>query len=189
MLADFARTGGVAVAKVIMADFARRASEEFAKDTPAHTASEPDDRLSSSVEPQGGTAGNAAGAATGAAIPTSRIETAPHPDVAVGSAAPGSAAASVGQTGPATAARHPGPVPSQPEPAALSATGLLWAVMKAQFLRLAQRFGLAARDGLTGSARCGIPVLRPMRTSEPVRGELLRPGYGGRSTSGASRSV
>ena len=32
VLADFARTGGVAVAKVIMADFARRASEEFGKD-------------------------------------------------------------------------------------------------------------------------------------------------------------
>jgi carbon monoxide dehydrogenase subunit G len=32
VLADFARTGGVAVANVIMADFARRASEEFAKD-------------------------------------------------------------------------------------------------------------------------------------------------------------
>jgi carbon monoxide dehydrogenase subunit G len=36
VLADFARTGGVAVANVIMADFARRASEEFAQDeTPA----------------------------------------------------------------------------------------------------------------------------------------------------------
>jgi carbon monoxide dehydrogenase subunit G len=34
VLADFARTGGVAVANVIMADFARRAAEEFAKDTP-----------------------------------------------------------------------------------------------------------------------------------------------------------
>ena len=32
VLADFARTGGIAVANVIMADFARRASEEFAKD-------------------------------------------------------------------------------------------------------------------------------------------------------------
>ena len=34
VLADFARTGGVAVANVIMADFARRASEEFAQDEP-----------------------------------------------------------------------------------------------------------------------------------------------------------
>lgn len=32
VLADFARTGGVAVAKVIMADFANRAAEEFARD-------------------------------------------------------------------------------------------------------------------------------------------------------------
>jgi carbon monoxide dehydrogenase subunit G len=32
VLADFARTGGVAVANVIMADFARRATEEFARD-------------------------------------------------------------------------------------------------------------------------------------------------------------
>ncbi len=32
VLADFARTGGIAVANVIMADFARRAAEEFARD-------------------------------------------------------------------------------------------------------------------------------------------------------------
>lgn len=32
VLADFARTGGIAVANVIMADFARRASEEFSRD-------------------------------------------------------------------------------------------------------------------------------------------------------------
>jgi carbon monoxide dehydrogenase subunit G len=32
VLADFARTGGIAVANVIMADFARRAADEFAKD-------------------------------------------------------------------------------------------------------------------------------------------------------------
>jgi uncharacterized protein len=35
VLADFARTGGVAVANVIMQDFARRATEEFASDTPS----------------------------------------------------------------------------------------------------------------------------------------------------------
>jgi carbon monoxide dehydrogenase subunit G len=33
VLADFARTGGVAVANVIMADFARRAAEEFGHET------------------------------------------------------------------------------------------------------------------------------------------------------------
>src|SRR5271154_3057630 len=32
VLEDFARTGGIAVANVIMTDFARRASEEFARD-------------------------------------------------------------------------------------------------------------------------------------------------------------
>jgi carbon monoxide dehydrogenase subunit G len=32
VLADFARTGGVAVANIIMADFARRAADEFARD-------------------------------------------------------------------------------------------------------------------------------------------------------------
>jgi carbon monoxide dehydrogenase subunit G len=35
VLADFARTGGIAVANVIMQDFARRASDEFASDAPA----------------------------------------------------------------------------------------------------------------------------------------------------------
>ena len=34
VLADFARTGGIAVANVIMEDFARRAAEEFAHDAP-----------------------------------------------------------------------------------------------------------------------------------------------------------
>lgn len=38
VLEDFARTGGIAVANVIMADFARRAAEEFSKDEPAPVA-------------------------------------------------------------------------------------------------------------------------------------------------------
>jgi carbon monoxide dehydrogenase subunit G len=38
VLADFARTGGVAVANVIMQDFARRAAEEFASDAPSAQA-------------------------------------------------------------------------------------------------------------------------------------------------------
>jgi len=42
VLEDFARTGGIAVANVIMADFARRASEEFAKDEePARLEAQP----------------------------------------------------------------------------------------------------------------------------------------------------
>ena len=40
VLADFARTGGVAVATVIMQDFARRAAEEFSSDTPAPSLTE-----------------------------------------------------------------------------------------------------------------------------------------------------
>src|ERR1700691_491937 len=35
VLADFARTGGVAVANVVMRDFARRAAAEFANDAPS----------------------------------------------------------------------------------------------------------------------------------------------------------
>jgi hypothetical protein len=38
VLADFARTGGVAVANVLMQDFARRAADEFAKDAPPPVA-------------------------------------------------------------------------------------------------------------------------------------------------------
>ena len=38
VLADFARTGGVAVANVIMQDFARRAAAEFSSDMPAASA-------------------------------------------------------------------------------------------------------------------------------------------------------
>jgi hypothetical protein len=34
VLEDFARTGGIAVANAIMADFAKRAADEFAKDAP-----------------------------------------------------------------------------------------------------------------------------------------------------------
>jgi carbon monoxide dehydrogenase subunit G len=40
VLEDFAKTGGIAVANVIMTDFARRAAEEFAKDAPPPTAAE-----------------------------------------------------------------------------------------------------------------------------------------------------
>ena len=42
MLADFARTGGVAVANVIMQDFSRRVAEEFATEAPqSRHAAEP----------------------------------------------------------------------------------------------------------------------------------------------------
>jgi carbon monoxide dehydrogenase subunit G len=41
VLAEFARTGGIAVANVIMADFAKRAAEEFAKDEPVEDPNPP----------------------------------------------------------------------------------------------------------------------------------------------------
>jgi len=42
VLEDFARTGGIAVANVIMTDFARRAAEEFSRDeAPAGVVPEP----------------------------------------------------------------------------------------------------------------------------------------------------
>jgi carbon monoxide dehydrogenase subunit G len=75
VLADFARTGGVAVANVIMADFAKRAAAEFAKDEPV----------------------------------------------------PGNLSSD-----------EPGPTPSTP----LAAHTLLWAVLKAQFVRLGIWLGL-----------------------------------------------
>jgi len=85
VLADFARTGGVAVANVIMADFARRAAAEFAKDA------------------------------------------APAPAVTAGS------------TANAPVATPP------PAPAPLAAHSLLWAVIKAQFVRLAQWLGIGSK--------------------------------------------
>ena len=42
VLADFARTGGVAVANVVMQDFARRATEEFSKDVPPRAEASPE---------------------------------------------------------------------------------------------------------------------------------------------------
>ena len=80
VLADFARTGGIAVANVIMADFARRAGEEFAQDEVV----------------------------------------APAQDAPVDT---------------------PRPQPA-PQPAPLAAHSLLWAVMKAQLVRLGQWLGL-----------------------------------------------
>jgi carbon monoxide dehydrogenase subunit G len=85
VLADFARTGGVAVANVLMADFARRAAEEFARDAP------------------------------------------PPPPVAEAPT----------ETPPAAP-----PLPSTPA-VPLSAHGLMWAVIKAQLVRLAAWLGLA----------------------------------------------
>jgi carbon monoxide dehydrogenase subunit G len=98
VLADFARTGGVAVANVIMADFAKRAAQEFARETPTPSPASPEPASPESASPE--------------------------------SASP-----------PAPDARR-----SDPEPAALSAHGLFWAVLKLQFARLARLLGLRPRD-------------------------------------------
>ncbi len=105
VLADFARTGGVAVANVIMADFARRASEEFARDAPP---------------------------------PAEAVASDAPPPVAAGELAQPTA------TAHAAAPRRPLPRPlPPPQPAVpLAAHSLLWAVVKAQFARLATWLGL-----------------------------------------------
>jgi carbon monoxide dehydrogenase subunit G len=95
VLADFARTGGVALANVIMADFARRAAAEFAKD---------------------------------------ELPVAQPP--AVG-ASPIHAEASAGRI---PGQRLPTNLPSAPFP--LAAHTLLWAVLKAQFVRFGKWLGL-----------------------------------------------
>jgi carbon monoxide dehydrogenase subunit G len=53
VLADFARTGGVAVANVIMQDFARRAAAEFAKDAPPPAPAEASAEASVTPAPAG----------------------------------------------------------------------------------------------------------------------------------------
>lgn len=50
VLADFARTGGVAVANVLMQDFARRAADEFARDAP-HRSPPPRERTNRTNQP------------------------------------------------------------------------------------------------------------------------------------------
>ena len=69
VLADFARTGGVAVANVIMQDFARRAAAEFAMDAPPQAA--PAASMSEPTEA-------AAPAAREAAAPATSVPPAPE---------------------------------------------------------------------------------------------------------------
>ncbi len=92
VLADFARTGGQAFAKVLMEEFSRRAQVEFSKDLPPADA-----------------------APTEASAPVAMASAPPKP----------------------AAAAQPAPAP-----VAISAWGLLWAVIKDKF---AQWFG--ARNG------------------------------------------
>jgi carbon monoxide dehydrogenase subunit G len=95
VLADFARTGGTAVANVIMADFARRAAAEFGR----HETAE--------------------------AVPSAVEAPALVSDV----------------PNNATATQRPLSV-GRPDPVPLAAHTLLWAVIKAQFVRAAEWLGL-----------------------------------------------
>lgn len=102
VLADFARTGGEAFAKVLMGEFAKRAQVEFSKDQPAPDA----------------------------------------PPAAETAAAP---PASVMQPVTRTATLAPPPVrPAQP--AAISAWGLLWAVLKDKLAQWFRSFGGARKN-------------------------------------------
>jgi carbon monoxide dehydrogenase subunit G len=107
VLADFARTGGVAVANVIMADFARRAAAEFAQDDIAKTQ---DDIAKTGSRP--------------ADVSSVPMEHGP-------AGAAGQLPASVPVSQPIAAA---GPIPAS-EPIPLAVHVLLWAVIKAQFAR------------------------------------------------------
>jgi carbon monoxide dehydrogenase subunit G len=117
VLADFARTGGVAVANVIMQDFARRASEEFAKDVAPPAAT-----------PASAAAAADASAAPGLATPEARDAAAP--------AAPAPAT----RASPAPEARE------AVAPATLSAHGVLWEVLKHKLRQLAAWLGFRAKD-------------------------------------------
>ena len=75
VLADFARTGGVAVANVIMQDFARRAAAEFAMDAPPQAAtaasmSEPTEAIAPAAREATAPAAREAAAAATSVPPT-----------------------------------------------------------------------------------------------------------------------
>jgi len=131
VLADFARTGGVAVANVIMADFAKRAAAEFAKDevpAPAAPAAEPP------AEPAPAAAA-APPVAEAVAPATTTPAAAPAPTVA-----PVAAPAA-----PAPPSVAPRPAPIQEPAAPLQAGNLLWIVIKAYLARFGRLFGFGSR--------------------------------------------
>jgi uncharacterized protein len=77
VLADFARTGGTAVANVIMGDFARRAAAEFAQDETAHAAPAATDP-SAEAPPSAETPAVAGGPARAAAAQPEPVPLAAH---------------------------------------------------------------------------------------------------------------
>lgn len=115
VLAEFARSGGQIFAAALMEEFARRAQAEFSK---AEPAPEPEPASAPAAEP------------APVMAETAQADAAPTPTPA---APPPQAAAR-----PAP----PPPPPSRPEPMAISAQGLLWAVIKAKFLGFLAKLGL-----------------------------------------------
>jgi uncharacterized protein len=78
VLADFARTGGIAVANVVMQDFARRATEEFAKDAPPPAiAATPPDGAPVASPASAGVVASPTSAAANAALPSGTQDAAP----------------------------------------------------------------------------------------------------------------
>ncbi|MGE0419495.1 MAG: SRPBCC domain-containing protein [Acetobacteraceae bacterium] len=119
VLADFARTGGIAVANAIMADFARRAAAEFAKDEVPVAAVEPEPPPPAATEE-----------------PAPVMEAATGPAVVEPQAEPPRSA-------PPPPPPQPRPAPPRPEPApALSAGSLFWIVVKAYLAKLGRIFGI-----------------------------------------------
>lgn len=127
VLADFARTGGVAVANVIMADFARRAANEFANDELPPAAPSPVTSSPLKSSP-------AAPPPPPSSPPSS--PTAPAPD-----STRASADASDGLT-PAASQSQDRDIEQRPSPAPLAAHSLLWAVVLAQLVRLGKWLGI-----------------------------------------------
>lgn len=125
VLADFARTGGIAVANVVMQDFARRAAAEFANDAAPPAGNAPSPPASSQSGPEGVLHPPAAAA---------RAAATPAPVTAPASATP-----------PASIATPASATPPAPQ-TALSAHGILWALIKFKLHQMARFFGLTAKD-------------------------------------------
>jgi len=121
VLADFARTGGIAVANVIMADFAKRCAAEFSRDEPPPSAPAAADPMPS--EPAGAAAQGDAETQT-ATLHQPTASTAPR----ISPVSP-----------PQPAPRYSEPAP---EPVPLAAHTLLWAVIKAQFAQFLRWIGV-----------------------------------------------
>jgi carbon monoxide dehydrogenase subunit G len=165
VLADFARTGGVAVANVIMQDFARRASEEFARDVAlaAATAASTSEPAAAATPAIHKAAREAAAPATHKAAPAAgealtlaarTAATAATPEV-TSPATPEAAAPATPEVTPSAARETATPAmcnptaprtPQDVAPATLAAHRVLWAVFKYKLQQLAAWLGFRAKD-------------------------------------------